>query len=125
MKRRVQLDFNRSHSPTGKGRYVFPGEPTHSQPMSDNTVNAALRRLGYGKDEMTSHRFRALASPLLNEQAWPRDVIERQLATRCVPRITALSTYPNGKMMQHWADYLDKLKAGVEVIPIHQSASPT
>ncbi len=61
-------------------RYVFPSERTTSRPMSENTVNGALRRLGYGKDEMTGHGFRSMACPLLHEQGWPSDVVERQLA---------------------------------------------
>ena len=65
---------------TGHGQYLFPSIRTDKRPMSDNTINAALRRLGYAKDEMTGHGFRAMASTLLNEQGWNRDAIERQLA---------------------------------------------
>jgi integrase len=68
------------HPLTGSGRYVFPGARTNGRPMSENTVNAALRRLGYPKDEMTGHGFRSMASTILNEQGWHRDAIERQLA---------------------------------------------
>jgi integrase len=76
------------HPLTGAGRYLFPGARSAARPMSENTVNAALRRLGYGKDEMTGHGFRSVASTLLNEQGWHRDAIERQLAhgsQRCLP----------------------------------------
>lgn len=52
---------------TGHGRYVFPGARGNGRPMSNNTVNAALRYMGYGKDEMTGHGFRSMASTLLNE----------------------------------------------------------
>jgi integrase len=65
---------------TGDGKYLFPSERTRARPMSDNTVNAALRRLGYPKEEMTGHGFRGTASTLLNEQGWSPDAIERQLA---------------------------------------------
>jgi integrase len=65
---------------TGNSRYVFPSLRSRDWPMSNNTINAALRRLGYSKDEMTGHGFRALASTYLNEQGWPPDVIELQLA---------------------------------------------
>jgi integrase len=65
---------------TGNGRYLFPSIRTGERCMSENTVNAALRRLGYGTDEMTGHGFRSMASTLLNEQGWHRDAIERQLA---------------------------------------------
>ncbi len=106
---------------------MFPGERTHNRLMSENTVNAALRRLGYAKDEMTGHGFRALASTLLNEQAWPRDVIECQLAhaERSKVRVAynrAEHLPERRKMMQQWADYLGKLKAGAEVIRIPQCA---
>ena len=65
---------------TGSGKYVFPSIRNASRPMSDNTVNASLRRLGYGKDEICAHGFRAMASTMLHEQGWDSAVIERQLA---------------------------------------------
>jgi integrase len=72
--------LNELHTLTGGGRYVFPGARTNGRPMSENTVNAALRRLGFSSDDMTGHGFRSMASTLLNEQGWNRDAIERQLA---------------------------------------------
>ncbi len=79
--------------------------------------NAALRRLGYTKDEMTGHGFRSMASTLLNEQGWNRDAIERQLAHSERNNIRAAYNYAEylldrRKMMQHWADYLDSLTVG-------------
>jgi integrase len=68
------------HPLTGTSRFVFPGERSADRPMSNNTLNAALRRLGYGRDEMTAHGFRSMASTLLNELGWTRDAVERQLA---------------------------------------------
>ena len=65
---------------TGRGRFVFSGEIDKNRPMSDNTILAALRRLGYSTTEMTGHGFRSMASTLLNEQGWNPDAIERQLA---------------------------------------------
>ncbi len=65
---------------TGQGRYVFPSIRTNLRPMSENTVLAALRRMGYAKEEMSGHGFRAMASTVLHEQGWPSDIIERQLA---------------------------------------------
>ncbi len=104
---------------TGCGRYVFPSArtPRGDRPMSDNTVLAALRRLGIGKEEMTGHGFRAMARTLLDEQLGFRpDYIEHQLAHavrdplgRAYNRTTYLSE--RRKMMQAWADYLDQLKA--------------
>jgi integrase len=105
------------HPLTGNGNYVFPGERSRKRPMSENTVNAALRRLGYGKDEMTGHGFRSMASTLLNEHGWHRDAIERQLAHAERDDIRAAYNYAEHlkerrRMMQAWADYLDKLEAG-------------
>ncbi|MCU7796489.1 MAG: tyrosine-type recombinase/integrase [Candidatus Thiodiazotropha sp. (ex Myrtea spinifera)] len=110
---------------TGRGKYVFPGVRTNRRPMSENTVNAALRRMGYTKEEMTGHGFRSMASTLLNEQGWHRDAIERQLAHAERNSVRAAYNYAEHlperiKMMQWWADYLDKLKAGAEIIPIRQ-----
>src|SRR6185503_6114852 len=68
------------HPLTSRGRYVFPSLLTRDRPMSENTINAALRRLGYAGDEQTGHGFRSMASTLLNEQGFPPDVIELQLA---------------------------------------------
>ena len=100
---------------TGKGRYVFPGARTNGRPMSENTVNAALRRLGYAKEEMTGHGFRSMASTLLNEQGWNRDAIERQLAHAERDSVRAAYNYAEHlpeprKMLQAWADYLDGLR---------------
>jgi integrase len=101
---------------TGRGRLVFPSVRTTSRPISENTLNAALRRLGYGKEEATAHGFRATASSLLNESGhWHPDAIERQLAH--VERNDVRRAYARGthweqrvRMMQWWADYLDELK---------------
>jgi integrase len=101
---------------TGNGKYVFPGVRTLHRPMSENTVLAALRRLGYTKDEMTGHGFRSMASTILNEQGWNPDAIERQLAHAERNSVRAAYNYAEylperRKIMQHWADYLDKLKS--------------
>ena len=100
---------------TGRDRYVFPSLRTAERPMSNNTVLAALRRLGYAKEEMSGHGFRAMASTVLNEQGWPSDIIERQLAHAERNSIKAAYNYAQHlperrKMMQAWADYLDSLK---------------
>jgi integrase len=99
---------------TGDGKYVFPGARSAKRPMSENTVNGSLRRLGYGSDEMTGHGFRSIASTLLNEQGWNRDAIERQLAHAERDSIRAAYNYAEHlperkKMMQAWANYLDSL----------------
>ncbi len=114
------------HALTGTGRYVFPGARTDARHMSENTVNAGLRRLGYAVGDMTGHGFRSMASTLLNEQGWNRDAIERQLAHAERDDIRAAYNYAEHlperrKMMQAWADYLDGLKAGAEVIPLHRA----
>ena len=110
---------------TGQGLYVFPGR-TSSRPMSNNAITAALRRMGYEKDEMSGHGFRALARTLLDEVLQVRpDFIEHQLAHavrdpngRAYNRTAHLNE--RRKMMQQWADYLDGLKAGAKVIPLQK-----
>lgn len=113
---------------TGAGRFVFPSTRTSLRPMSNNTVNAALRRLGYDtKDEMTGHGFRAMARTILDEVLSLRpEIVEHQLAHAVrdpLGRAYNRTTYlPERKrMMQQWADYLDKLKAGAEIIPLKKA----
>ncbi len=89
--------------------------------MSDNTVNAALRRLGYTRDEMTGHGFRSLASTCLNEQGYHPDLIELQLAHAERNRVRAAYNKAQRlperrKMMQAWADYLDGLRSNANVV---------
>jgi integrase len=91
--------------------------------MSDNTINAALRRLGYSSEEQTGHGFRSMASTLLNEQGFPPDVIELQLAHTARNKERAAYNKAQRlperrKMMQAWANYLDGLRAGANVVPI-------
>ncbi len=107
---------------------MFPGERTAERPMSENTINAALRRMGYAKEEMTGHGFRSMASTLLHELGLPHAVIERQLAHGERNRVSAAYNYaeylPERRaMMQQWANYLDKLKVGANVIPLHGNAA--
>jgi integrase len=119
--------LRRLHALTGTGRFVFPSLRSLSRPISENTVNAALRRLGYSKEEMCGHGFRALASTCLNEQGWAPDVIELQLAH--AERNKVRSAYNRAvriaerrTMMQAWGDYLDGLRAGTNVVPFRRSA---
>jgi integrase len=115
------------HPLTGQGRYVFPGARTNARPMSDNAILAAMRRMGIGKEEMTGHGFRAVARTILDEILGFRpDFIEHQLAHavrdpngRAYKRTAHLPE--RRKMMQQWADYLDKLKAGTELVEIHRA----
>lgn len=114
--------LSRLHEVTGDGKYLFPSERSASRPMSENTVNAALRRMGYSKEEMTAHGFRSMASTRLNEMHFNRDHIERQLAHSEANDVRAAYNHAEylperTKMMQSWADYLDGLKAGAQVIP--------
>jgi len=100
---------------TGPSGLVFPGLRSLARPMSENTLNAALRRLGYGKETMTAHGFRSLASSILNEQHWHKDAIERQLAHGERDKIRAAYNHADylperRKMMQAWADYCDELR---------------
>jgi integrase len=102
---------------TGSGRYLFPGLRTASRPMSENTVNAALRRLGYSGDEMTGHGFRSMAATRLNEMGWNADAIERQLAHAESNKVREAYTHAaqyldeRKRMMQAWADFLESVKA--------------
>jgi len=102
---------------SGGGRWLFPSVRSTSRSMSENTLNAALRRLGYSKDQMTAHGFKGMASTRLNEMGrWNPDAIERQLAhqeSNDVRRayMHAAEYWPERvKMMQTWADYLDELR---------------
>jgi integrase len=102
--------------------YLFPSLRSTKRPMSENTINAALRRLGYAQDEMTGHGFRAMAATLLNEMGiWNADAIERQLAhadNNAVRRAYARGEYwdERVRMMQHWSDYLDQLRDGATIL---------
>lgn len=104
----------------GQGGYVFPSVRTHRRPMSDNTINAGLRRLGYAIDEMAAHGFCAMASTLLNESGkWNPDAIERALAHGDTDKVRA--AYHRGAhwkervaMAQWWSDYLDDLRSGAK-----------
>ena len=100
---------------TGRGRFVFPSIRSGERPMSDNTLNASLRRLGYGNKDMTAHGFRVMASTRLNELGWRPDLIERQLAhveKNAVRRVYNRAMYleERRQMMQAWADHLDALR---------------
>jgi integrase len=114
---------------TGASIYVFPSGRSFSRPMSNNAILAALRRMGYDKDTMTGHGFRALARTILDEVLQVRpDFIEHQLAHavrdpngRAYNRTAHLTE--RKKMMQKWADYLDGLKAGAKVIQLRERIS--
>jgi integrase len=109
---------------TGRYELLFPGVRSPSRPLSENTLNAALRRLGYAKDDMSSHGFRAAASSLLNECGkWNADAIEAQLAhveTNAVRKAYARAEYwaERVAMMGYWADKLDELRLGGIVVPL-------
>ncbi|WP_221715736.1 tyrosine-type recombinase/integrase [Sphingobium xanthum] len=114
--------FREAQEISGPDGYVFPSIRTRTRPMSENTVNAGLRRLGFSGDEMTAHGFRAMASTLLNESGkWSPDAIERALAHGDEDRVRA--AYHRGmhwkervEMAQWWSDYLDQLRRGAEIV---------
>jgi integrase len=115
---------------TDRSAWVFPGVRTNGEPMSENTVNAALRRLGYDRATLTAHGFRGMASTMLHEQGWASDVIERQLSH--AERNSVKAAYNHAehlparrKMMQAWADYLDKLQKGADVVSIRAARERT
>lgn len=113
---------------TGSGKYVFPSVRSAERPISDNTLNACFRRMGYDSNTVTAHGFRATARTILDEVLGFRpDIIEHQLAHavkdpngRAYNRTAFLED--RRRMMQHWSDYLDGLKAGAKVIPLTKAA---
>lgn len=110
---------------TGAGRFVFPNLREPSEPLSEVALLAALRRLGYAKEQLNVHGFRAMASTMLNEQGWHPDVIERQLAHAESNAIRAAYNRAEHlperrRMMQSWADYLDGLKLAGKVVSIRR-----
>ena len=117
LSRQAMAILKELYAVTGRGRYLFPGGRTNGRPMSENAVNAAFRRMGIGRDEMTGHGFRAMARTILDEILGERiDLIEHQLAHavrdslgRAYNRTAHLPE--RKRMMQRWADYLDELKA--------------
>lgn len=118
------------HAITGRGKFVFPSVRSRERCMSENTVNAALRRLGFEKDEMTGHGFRAAASSMLNESGlWNADAIEAQLAhieANAVRKAYARADYWNErvKMMNWWADRCDEMRrVGPVVNMVGESAA--
>lgn len=115
------------HDITGKSEWLFPGDRGSKKAMSNNTILKALERMGY-KGRMTGHGFRGLASTLLHEQGYPHDHIEIQLAHS--PRNAVSAAYnhalylePRSKMMQDWADFLDRTRSGAAVIPFPDRAA--
>jgi integrase len=108
---------------TSSSRYLFPGARSAGRPMSENTICAALRYMGYERGQMTAHGFRTLASTLLNEMGWAADAIERQLAHAEHDEVRgaynrAEYLTERRRMMQAWADYLDGFAATGAVIPL-------
>ena len=123
LSRQAVVLLREAHAITGPAGYVFPSVRTRTRPMSENTINAGLRRLGYASDEMTGHGFRAMASTLLNESGkWHPDAIERALAHGDTDKVRA--AYHRGahwkervEMAQWWSDYLDQLRNGADIVP--------
>ena len=122
LSRQVATLLNELTRITGTGRYVFPSAYGGSRPMSENTLNASFRRMGFDKDEVTAHGLRASASTFLNESGlWNPDAIERALAHG--ESNATRGAYHRGlhwdervKMAQWWSDYLDRLRGGVAVV---------
>jgi len=113
----------------GKGRLVFPGLRTVERPISENTLNGALRRIGFSQDEATAHGFRSTFSTLANDSGrWSVNAIEAALAhiePNAVRRAYARGDYwdERVKLMTWWADYLDLLRDGGRIIQISARAS--
>lgn len=114
------------HQLTGGGRFAFPGTRHKEKPISENTVRTALHAMGFTKEDITPHGFRHMASTLLHEMGFPSHLIEKQLARSDKNKIRAVYNHAEymperRKMMQAWADYLDRLAAGEEnkIVPIY------
>nr|WP_174408660.1 site-specific integrase [Desulfovibrio psychrotolerans] len=110
------------HPLTQNADFIFPSVRTDSKPLSENTLNVALRGMGFSKEQMTLHGFRAMASSLLNERGYSSDWIEKQLAHTERNKVRAAYNRADFlqdriRMMQAWADYLDHLRDGGKVIP--------
>ena len=112
---------------TGASEWLFPGDRSESKPMSNNTILGALKRMGY-KGRMTGHGFRGLASTVLHEQGYAHEHIELQLAH--APRNAVSAAYnhalylePRARMMQDWADFLERTQRGGKVLPIRGTAA--
>ena len=107
---------------SGNRRYLFPAQGKRDRPMCENTINLALRRMGFDSKTMTAHGFRAMASTLLNEQGnWNPDAIERQLGHAESDEVRR--AYARGElweerlaMMKSWSDYLDQLRSGAKIL---------
>lgn len=121
--------FRKLHEIAGPSGFVFPSIRTRTRPMSENTVNAGLRRLGFAGDEMTAHGFRAMASTLLNESGkWHPDAIERALAHGDSDKVRG--AYHRGahwkervEMAQWWSDYLDQLRKGADIVVLRHKGT--
>ena len=113
---------------TGAGKFLFPSIRSAARCMSENTINAALRRLGFAQDEMTGHGFRSAASSMLNELGqWNADAIERQLAhvdNDSVRRAYARADFweERVRMMAWWAERCEEMRRGGVVIPLRREA---
>jgi len=112
---------------TGASEWLFPGDRSERKPMSNNTILGALKRMGY-KGRMTGHGFRGLASTILHEQGYAHEHIELQLAH--APRNSVSAAYnhalylePRAKMMQDWADFLERTQRGGKVLPFRGTAA--
>lgn len=115
------------HCLTGTSRLLFPSMTNRDRPISENTVTYALARMGF-KGQMTGHGFRSVASTILNEQGYRHDVIERQLAHSEQNQVRAAYNRAEylperKKMMKEWADYLDKLEAGAQIVQFASTAA--
>lgn len=114
------------HQLTGDGRFAFPGPRNNAKCISDNTVRSALHGMGFTKEDITPHGFRHMASTLLHEMGFPSHLIEKQLAHSDRNKIRAIYNHAEymperRKMMQAWADYLDALATGAQIIPFRSA----
>lgn len=112
---------------SGDSEWVFPGDRNPKRPMSNNTILKGVERMGY-KGRMTGHGFRGIASTLLHEQGYPHEHIELQLAHTQRNAVSAAYNHalylePRAKMMQDWADFLERAQRSTKVLPFKGTAA--
>lgn len=115
------------HTGNNNAKYVFPSQRGRSRPMSNNAIRTALRNMGFDNDTITAHGFRAVASTFLNTLGYRSEVIEAQLSHKDSNEIRASYNHADyleerTTMLQEWANYLDNLKHGAEIIPIKKNS---
>ena len=123
LSQQVISELSELHQHTGRGIYIFPSARGNSRALSNNTLRVALRTMGFSKEVITAHGFRGVASSFLNTLGYRSEIIEAQLAHKEKNAVRAAYNHADyleerAVMLQEWANYLDSLKQGAEVVAI-------